>query len=166
MALATNARASSLVLRRGAKPPSSPTLVASPASLSSFFSVWKTLGARAQRLGEAVEAHGVDHELLDLEPVVRVRAAVDDVHHGGGQHARLRAAEVTPERQAQASDAARAVAMDTEDGVGAELALGGRAVQLEQRLVHGRLVERVHADDLGAQLVMTLSTAFSTPLPK
>ena len=39
---------------------------------------------------------------------------------------------------------------DAENGVGAEAALVGRAVELAEEAVEGALVGRVHADDLGA----------------
>ena len=38
---------------------------------------------------------------------------------------------------------------DGENGVGAELGFGFRAVELEHGAVHGQLVERVHADERG-----------------
>ena len=41
------------------------------------------------------------HELLEVDAVVGVRAAVQDVHHRHGQHARRLAAEVAVERQAR-----------------------------------------------------------------
>ena len=41
-----------------------------------------------------------DHELLEVDAVVGVRAAVQDVHHRHGQHVRAVAAEVAVERQA------------------------------------------------------------------
>ena len=51
----------------------------------------KDLGTAAQRLGKRRQAHRQNHELLHVHAVVRVGAAVDDVHHGHGhlQPARL-----------------------------------------------------------------------------
>ena len=43
------------------------------------------LGADLQRLGERAGAGRHDHELLEVEGVRRVGAAVDDVHHRHGQ---------------------------------------------------------------------------------
>ena len=43
------------------------------------------LGADLQRLGERVGTGRHDHELLEVEGVRRVGAAVDDVHHRHGQ---------------------------------------------------------------------------------
>ena len=39
------------------------------------------LGAHAQTLGERGRAYRHDHELLQVDVVVRVHAAVEDVHH-------------------------------------------------------------------------------------
>ncbi len=45
------------------------------------------LGADAHRLGEGGGAAGDDHELLEVDAVVGVGAAVEDVHHRNRQHA-------------------------------------------------------------------------------
>ena len=58
------------------------------------------LGAGLQRAAEALEADRDDHELLEVDRVVGVRAAVQHVHHRHGQHVRGLAAEVAPQRQA------------------------------------------------------------------
>ena len=110
------------------------------------------LGAHAQRLGEVRGAGRDDHELLDVEVVVGVPAAVDDVHHRHRQRARVDAAEVLVERQAGLfgrgpGDRDR----DAEDRVGAELLLGLGAVGADQRAVDVGLVVRLQADDLGAE---------------
>ena len=51
------------------------------------------LGADPQRLRERLGAGGHDHELLQVDRVVRVRAAVDDVQH---RHRQRRRALVPP----------------------------------------------------------------------
>ena len=48
------------------------------------------LGAPAQCLGERRRADRHDHELLHVDGVVGVDAAVDDVHHRHRQHVRVR----------------------------------------------------------------------------
>ena len=96
-----------------------------------------------------------------------MRAAVEDVHHRHRQHVRVRAAEVAEQRQVGGlggglGDGQR----DAEDGVGAERALVGGAVQVDHRLVDQPLLGGVEADQLaGRSASMTASTAFSTPLP-
>ena len=57
------------------------------------------LGAHAQRLGERRRAARDDHELLEVDVVVGVHAAVEHVHHRHRQHVRRRAAEVAVQRQ-------------------------------------------------------------------
>ena len=106
-----------------------------------------------------------DHEFLEVDRVVGVRAAVDDVHHRHRQHARLRAADVAVERQARGlgrglGDGQR----DAEDRVGAEARLVRRAVELDQRLVDGDLILGIHAADRVEDLALTLSTALQHAL--
>ena len=108
------------------------------------------LGAHPQGLAEVGRAEGLDHELLDVHVVVRVGAAVQDVHHRHGQDAGAHAADVAVERQVEgvgrgAGDGER----HAEDGVGAQVALVGRAVELAEQLVDAHLVGGVEALDLG-----------------
>ena len=62
----------------------------------------RVVGLRAdpQRLGERGRADRHDHELLQIDRVGRVHAAVDDVHHRHGQRRRLLPAEMAEERHA------------------------------------------------------------------
>ena len=127
----------------------------------------EALGAPAQRLGERGRADGHQHELLQLELVVGVRAAVDHVHHRRRQHVRVRAAEVAVERLAGAvGRRARDGERDAEDGVRAERVLVGRAVEVEQRAIDARAARtrrgRATASAIGP---FTLATACETPLP-
>ena len=73
--------------RSGAKPPSSPTAVAQAARLQHALQRVEDLDARAQRFGEARQADRQDHEFLQVDVVVGMRAAVDDVHHRHRQRA-------------------------------------------------------------------------------
>ena len=54
----------------------------------------ENLGPHAQRLPEGGRAQGHDHEFLEVDGVVGVLAAIDDVHHRHGQGTAVRAAEV------------------------------------------------------------------------
>ncbi len=97
------------------------------------------LGARAQRLGEARRAHRHDHELLEVDLVVGVGAAVEHVHHRHGQHVRGLAAEVAPQRQpGLRRGRLRGRQRDAEDRVRAEPGLVGGAVELDHRPVDAR----------------------------
>ena len=110
--------------------------------------VVERLRAHAQALAERGGADRHDHELLEVDRVVGVGAAVDDVHHRHGQHARRLPAEVAPQRQALLGGGrARGGERHAEDRVGAQARLVRRAVELDQRPVEPRLVERVVARD-------------------
>ena len=91
--------ASSFEARSGAKPPSSPTAVDSPRSCSNAFERVVGLGAPSQRLSVRRRADRHDHELLQVDVVVGVRAAVEDVHHRHGQHVGVGAADVAVQRE-------------------------------------------------------------------
>ncbi len=91
--------ASSLELRSGAKPPSSPTAVDEAPLVQRALEVMEDLGAHPQRLAERAGADGHDHELLEVDAVVRVGAAVEHVHHRHRQHMGGLAAQVAPQRQ-------------------------------------------------------------------
>ena len=103
------------------------------------------LGADPQALGEARCARRHDHELLEVDRVVGVGAAVEHVHHRHRQEARLAAAvelgQVAVERLAGVDRRRlRRRQRDAEDRVGAEPALVRRAVELDHRLVEGALL--------------------------
>ena len=118
------ASASSAEARFGAKPPSSPTLVLWPASFSCLLQGVEDLRAHAQAFGEALGAGRQDHELLDVDRIVGVGAAVDDVHHRHRQDAGRDAADILVERQADRDGAGLGRGQDdAEDGVGAQAAL-------------------------------------------
>ena len=107
------------------------------------------LGAHAQRLGEAGGAGRHDHEFLDVDVVVGVGAAVDDVHHRQGQYAGVGPADVLVERQAGFFGGGLGHGQrDAQDGVGAQLALVFGAVQLDHAHVDADLVDGVHADQV------------------
>ena len=98
------------------------------------------LGAHPQRLGEGARADGHDHELLEVDAVVGVGAAVEHVHHRHGQHVRGLAAEVAPQRQPLLGGrGVRRGERHGEDRVGAEPRLVRRPVELDQQPVERRL---------------------------
>ena len=111
------------------------------------------LGAPAQRLGERLGTHRHDHEFLEVDVVVGMHAAVEDVHHRRGQQVRIRAANVLVERKTgflgcRASGCQR----NAQDGVGAEAALVVRAVKRDHGIVDSALVFGVVADELVGEL--------------
>ncbi len=128
---------------------------AEPAVVQMALEVVEDLGAHAQRVGEAARADRHDHELLEVDRVVGVRAAVEHVHHRHRQDPRRLAAEIAPQRLALLGGRrARGGERDAEDRVRAEAALVRRAVELDQRAVQAGLVEHVVARDRRGDLAV------------
>ena len=116
---------------------------------------------------EGGQAFRHDHELLEIHRRIGVRAAVDDVHHRHGQHFGVGSAEIFEERQAELiGGGLRVRERDGEDGVRAELGFVRRAVELDHRLVHRDLVERIHAGKALAMTSFTFATALVDALPR
>jgi hypothetical protein len=112
------------------------------------------LGAPTQGLAEGSGADRGDHELLDVDIAVGVRATVEDVHHRHGQDVGVRAADVAEERQFRTVGGGTGHGeRDTENGVGADLALVGAAVDGEHLAVDEALVAGLEAHELGAELI-------------
>ncbi len=115
----------------------------------------KHLAAATDGVGEGIEAQGHDHELLHVNVVVGVRAAVDDVHHGGRQQAGADAAEIAEQRQAGVGRRGMGRGQrNAEDGVGPQLALVLGAVQIDHPPVQGGLIQGVHAGQFVGQNVV------------
>ena len=113
------------------------------------------LDAHPQRLGERRCAGRHEHELLEVERVLRMRAAVDDVHHRHGQHVGVRAAEPAIERQlGLRGGGLRDGERDAEDRVRTEPRLRLRAVELDHGAVDLALLARVEAADAVCDLAV------------
>ena len=113
------------------------------------------LRAHAQGLGERRGAGGNDHELLEVDGVVRVRPAVEDVHHRHGQDPRGVAAEVAPERQGLLGRRrVRGRERHAEDRVRAETTLARCPVEVDHEPVEAGLVGGVVAVDGPAELAV------------
>jgi hypothetical protein len=69
--------------------------------------------APAQRLGKRRRSHRHHHEFLEVDVVIGVRAAVEDVHHRHRQGVRRGPAQVAIERQFARVAEARAAAIET-----------------------------------------------------
>lgn len=105
-------------------------------------------GAVAKGFAEGRSAHGNDHEFLQVEVVVRVRAAVDDVHHRDGHLQGAHAAEVAVERHPGLFGGGAGHGHgDGEDGVGAETALVVRPVEVDHRAVDVGLIGRFETEE-------------------
>ena len=105
------------------------------------------LGAGPEGLGERLRADRHDHELLEVRGVLGVLAAVEDVEHRHGQRPGADPAEVAVQRQAvRRGGCVRAREGHAEDRVRPEIALVGRAVELDQRRVDPGLVGGVQPE--------------------
>ena len=169
MARMTTSSAASFDGSIGAKPPSSPTAVESPFLVSTFLSAWKTSTPMRSASAKVVGADRHDHELLRVDVVRGVRAAVQDVHHAA------RAARAPSARRGSGRAAARSRLgrgarhgqRDAEDRVGAELALVRRAVGVHHLGVDRDLIGRPSIpSSRGPSTSFTLRTASATPLPR
>ncbi len=130
----------------------------------------KHLRAVAQRLAKARRADREDHEFLDVEAIVGVRAAIDDVHHRHRHHRLAPGGECLPEVaiEGQPGIARRGVGgseRDGEDGVGAEASLVLGTIELDHLLIDTLLVARVHTEhgrlEDGVDVVDSLEHAFA-----
>ena len=110
-------------------------------------------GDRAQAFAEAGRPLRHDHEFLEVNRRVGVRAAVEHVDHGHGQDLGIGAAEVFEERLAERRGGGLRVGeRDAENGVGAELGFGFGAVEIDHDAVHRQLVKGVDAHECGGDL--------------
>ena len=126
---------SALVPHRGRK----------PALVQERLQGLEDLDADPQALGVGRGSGRHDHELLQVERVLRVGAAVDDVHHRHRQDVRLGAADPRVERLARVRRGRLGRGQRAaEDRVRAEPPLVRRAVRLDERVVDGSLVGGVH----------------------
>ena len=106
------------------------------------------LGPDPHRLGKRAGAGRDDHELLEVDRVLRMGSAVDHVHHRHGQDTRVLAAQPAVERllRIRSSGPGRRE-RDAQNRVRSEAALVRRPVELDEAPVEGRLVGRVHSAD-------------------
>ena len=112
-----------------------------------------------------LEAQRHDHELLHVDGVVGVRAAVDDVHHRGRQQPGADPAQVAEQRQpAVVGRGMGGGQRHAQDGVGPQLLLVLGAVQLDHAVVQGGLIQGVHAAKLVGQLAVDVVDGLQDPL--
>ena len=108
----------------------------------------------AQGLGKGFGAGRQDHELLDVDVVVRMGAAVEDVHHRHGQNLGVDAAQVVVERHLHFHGRGLGNGHGhAEDGVGAQFFLVGGVVKcqhgaVDEHLPGGFETEQGWGDDL------------------
>ena len=114
----------------------------------------KDLGTVAHSLADAGRADRQDHELLEVHAVVRVLAAVDDVHHGHGQTVGSGRERHEERQRLLLRGGMRCGDRDTEQCVGAEAGFVVGPVERNHGAIERRLVADLHADDRVAQLAL------------
>ena len=133
--------AASALGKSGAKPPSSPDRGRESSLIEDALERVVGLGTPAQGLAKGRRTDRHDHELLKVDRVFRVRAAIDDIHHRHRQNVGIDTAEILKQRQVafQGGGFGRRQ-RDRQDGVGTESGLVGGAVQIDHRVVHRALI--------------------------
>ncbi len=106
------------------------------------------LRADADGLRDSLGADRHDHEFLDVDRIIRVDAAIDDVHHRHRQGAREDAADIAVKRlrefRCRRLGASKA---DAERGIGTEPSLVRRAVEVDEQPVDGDLLFDIEAGE-------------------
>ncbi len=112
-----------------------------------FFERVENLGTDADGFAHAGGLHRHDHEFLDVDGVIGMRAAVDDVHHRHGEDVGIDSADIAEERLAGGLCGGLGHGhRDAEHGVGAEFGFVVGAIELDQQFIERGLVHRIGAD--------------------
>ena len=105
------------------------------------------LDTHPQRIGKTRRSGRHQHELLDVDRVGRVGAAVEHIQHGDRKDPRRRPTQVLEERDAElAGRGTRHAQGHGQDGVGAQVGFVGSAVQVEHHLIDELLVGGIDTD--------------------
>ena len=137
------------------------------ALLEHAFQGVEDFGAHADGFGKFRRAMRDDHEFLRVDGVVGVRASIEDIHLGNGQQVSADAPQISIERRLSGlCGGACGGHRDRQDRVGAQLALVGRAVQIDQLAVEGGLLVSVHADDGRRNLLVDILYRLARALPE
>ena len=109
--------------------------------------------------------HRHDHELLDVDRIVRVRAAIDDVHHRHRQGACIGAADIAIERQSGILRSRLGHRQrHAEHRIGAEPRLVRRAIEIDHHAVDLDLIVRVHTAQQIEDLAIDRIDGLANPL--
>ena len=105
----------------------------------------ENLRPHAQRFAKVGRAQRHHHELLEIDIVIRMLAAVEDVHHRHRQYFRVGASQVAIQRQARrASRRPGNCQRHPQHRVGPDFPLVRRAVEVPQQAIDGCLSKRAH----------------------
>ncbi len=160
--------AASFDSRSGAKPPSSPTAVARPRSCSLPRSAWKTSAPVRSASPKEPAPTGTTMNSWKSTLLSACAPPFSTFIIGTGQHVRGLAAQIAPEREPDlCRGGLRGRQRHPEDCVRSQPRLVRRAVELDHRAVHGRLigcVEPAHAvGDLALHVVHCAAHALAVP---
>ncbi len=100
----------------------------------------------AESLGIGFRSHRYDHELLEIQRIFRMSAAVYHIHHRKGKALCIAAAQITVKRHFQRfCRRFRAREGDSQNGVGAQVSLVVRPIQFGHHAVQFALLKHVFA---------------------
>ena len=100
--------------------------------MENFLETVEALSTHADGFAECSGTDWADHELLECDRCVGVRATVDYIHHRHGEHLGIRATDVFVKWKTECICSSVCYSeRDTEHGVCAELTLVWRAVDFE-----------------------------------
>ena len=126
------------------------------------FEVMENFGAHAQRIGEGFRANRLNHELLDVDVVIGMLAAVDDVHHRNGHRvdawSAIQIGDVRVQRHALGLSSSLGRSQGhSEDGVGTQGSFVLSTVEGNHRQVEGLLVGGIFAQQQVADRAIDIS---------
>ena len=106
----------------------------------------KNFCPHAQGFAKRFSACGHDHEFLEIDRRIGVRATVHDIHHRHGENLGIGSAEIFIEWQTAGSRGrVRRCHRDAEDSVGAQFGFGGGSIKGEHGAIDPDLISGVHA---------------------
>jgi len=130
-----------------------------------FLQVVEHFSAHAQGFAEGRSANRDNHQLLEVQAVVGVFAAVDHVHHRHRQRHRARTTDIAIQRQTGFFSSSLGYShRNSQDGVGAQTTLVVGAVQIDHGLVDESLVGSVEANDGFADFGVDVFNGFQNTL--
>ena len=127
----------------------------------SFFQRLENFCAPAESLMEIGCSDRTNHEFLKINGGIRMRPAVDQVHHRNRQFTALNSADITVQRQMSGFRGG----FDTcqrypQNGIGAQSGFVFRAVQFNQSAVELFLMQCIHAGDPVGDFAIDMGTGF------
>ena len=116
--------------------------------VQALFQGREDFGTHPNRIRQRRGGDRLDHEFLNVDGIIGVLAAVQNVHHRHRQRARIGTADIAEQRHAQIVRRRLGDREgDAEDGVGTQARLVRRAVQIDHDIVDLHLLGRVHPAD-------------------